>query len=133
MGNRQGAIYNPFLASAPIEELPSPVANLMTQHFDGKIGAYAYMLFVLLYIPCVSTMAVVRQEAGRRLMWFSVVWSLVVAYAAAVLFYQVATLVAHPSQSIFWAAAMLTFVVATIFFYKRSFRNWEVGNAIATS
>src|ERR1700733_6487526 len=35
----------------------SPHSALMQQHFEGKIGAFAYLLFTLLYIPCMSTFA----------------------------------------------------------------------------
>ena len=74
----------------------------MQQQFDGQIGAYAYLLFVLLYIPCVSTMAVIRQEAGRELMWFAVIWSSVLAYVTAAGFYQLATFARHPTSSVLW-------------------------------
>jgi ferrous iron transport protein B len=75
-----------------LNSLYKPIGQ-MYNHFDGKIGAYAYLLFILLYIPCVSTMAAIRQEAGRRLMWFSIVWSLLLAYTISVLFYQIASLI----------------------------------------
>ncbi len=26
----------------------------MNQHFDGKVGAFAYLLFILMYFPCVA-------------------------------------------------------------------------------
>lgn len=74
-----------------INDVSSTAYGVMYQRFDGPLGAYAYLLFILLYIPCVSTMGVIRQEAGKRLMWFSVAWSLFVAYVVAVLFYQLAT------------------------------------------
>ena len=97
-----GALLNPIVASAPDGALSQSVYGIMYQHFDGKIGAYAYLLFILLYIPCVSTMAAIRQEASRKLMWFSIAWSFIVAYAAAVLFYQLATFALHPQQSVAW-------------------------------
>lgn len=74
--------------------------------FDGPVGAYAYLLFVLLYIPCVSTMAVIRQEASRKIMWFSIGWSSLVAYSAAVLFYQCATIQMHPLQTVLWGGVI---------------------------
>jgi len=79
----------------------------LAQAFDGAVGAYAYLLFVLLYIPCASTVAVIRTEAGRRLMWFSVLWSSALAYGAAVLFYQLGTARQHPEQSLFWVASII--------------------------
>ena len=101
------ALVNPILASAPDSELSQSVYGMMAKRFDGQAGAFAYLLFILLYIPCVSTMAAIRQEANRQLMWFSVAWSFLVAYAAAVLFYQMARFAQHPQQSLFWIVAML--------------------------
>ncbi|WP_338034422.1 Fe(2+) transporter permease subunit FeoB [Legionella cardiaca] len=96
------ALLNPLVASAPDGDLSQSVYGMMVERFDGKAGAYAYLVFILLYIPCVSTMAVIRQEASRKLMWFSVIWSFVVAYMSAVLIYQLATFVSHPQQSLSW-------------------------------
>ena len=81
--------------------------GVMQVYFDGQIGAYAYLLFVLLYSPCVSTVAVIRQESNRRWMWFSVAWSTFVAYAVAVLFYQLATVMQHPAQTALWFVLLL--------------------------
>ncbi|KTD33140.1 ferrous iron transport protein B [Legionella nautarum] len=103
------ALINPIIASAPDGEVSQSVYGMMVQRFDGQAGAYAYLLFILLYIPCVSTMAVIRQEASRKLMWFSIFWSFIIAYATAVLFYQSATFAAHPQQSITWVLVILGF------------------------
>ena len=100
------ALLNPILASAPVKDVSPAIYGVMVQHFDGQAGAYAYLLFILLYIPCVSTMAAIRQEASRKLMWFSVSWSLMVAYGAAVVFYQLATIKAHPQQTLIWIIAI---------------------------
>ena len=96
------ALWNPILASAPGGEVSKSVYGIMVSRFDGKAGAFAYLLFILLYIPCVSTMAVIRQETNQRLMWFSTIWSFLVAYVAAVGFYQLATFSQHPEQSLLW-------------------------------
>ncbi|CEG55885.1 Fe(2+) transporter permease subunit FeoB [Legionella fallonii] len=113
------ALLNPIAASADDGQLSQSVYGVMFQRFDGKIGAYAYLLFVLLYIPCVSTMAVIRQEANKRLMWFSVTWSFFVAYFVAVIFYQSAKFLEHSQHSLIWIISM-SFVligVVTLFYY----------------
>lgn len=92
-----------------------PVYGIMAQRFDGWVGAYAYLLFILLYIPCVSTMAAIRQEASRTLMWFSMTWSFLLAYVVAVIFYQIATCMTHPIQSLTWVAIMISFILLFIF------------------
>ena len=54
--------------------------------------AFAFMVFVLLYTPCVATIAAVRRELGTRWMWFDVAYQLILAYIAAFLIYQVGRL-----------------------------------------
>lgn len=107
------ALFNPILASAPSGEISKSMYGAMYQHFDGQVGAYAYLLFILLYIPCASTMAAIRQEASRNWMWFSIAWSSLMAYSAAVIFYQLATFMSHPIQSMAW---LLTISIAVVIF-----------------
>lgn len=111
-------LLHPLSANLTDVALPSAVGDIMVRHFDGKIGAYAYLLFVLLYIPCVSTMAAIRQEAGRRLMWFSIIWSLILAYGASVGFYQIATIGRHPVQTLSWIFLIGLTVLTTIFMIR---------------
>ncbi len=54
----------------------------------GALAALAFMVFVLLYTPCVAVIAAARQEFGNRWMWFSVVGQLVIAWVAALLVFQ---------------------------------------------
>ena len=82
------------------------VYGLMYQQFDGRIGAFAYLLFVLLYFPCVSTMAAIWRELSRGWAVFSACWSTGVAYAVAVVFYQAATYLQHPVPSLLWIASL---------------------------
>jgi ferrous iron transport protein B len=109
-----GSFGNPVLAQAPVHTLTQSVYGLMYQRFDGQIGAFAYLLFVLLYFPCVSTTAVMLRELNRAWTLFSVAWSTAVAYGAAVLFYQAATFKHHPLSSALWIAGILVLLGATI-------------------
>lgn len=127
------ALWNPVLASAADNEVSQSVYGFMAQRFDGQVGAYAYLLFVLLYVPCVSTMAVIRQEASKRLMWLSVIWSFMVAYAAAVIFYQAATFMAHPEQSVMWILGIITVLVSAISWFYFSEKKQEHAHVTTTS
>jgi ferrous iron transport protein B len=50
------------------------------------------MLFTLLYTPCLSTVAVIRSESkSAKFTWFSVLWSLALAWLTSFAFYQLAT------------------------------------------
>ncbi len=58
----------------------------------GPIAAVAFNVFVLLYIPCVSAVSAMRQEFGPRWMWAQIIYTLVVAWSAAVVVFQVGKL-----------------------------------------
>ena len=62
---------------------------------NGPIAAVAYNVFVLLYIPCVSAISAMRQEFGARWMWTQVVYTLILAWAAAVVVFQVGKVLLH--------------------------------------
>jgi ferrous iron transport protein B len=114
------ALWNPVAARAADNPISQSVYGIMFQRFDGKIGAYAYLLFVLLYIPCVSTMAVIRQEANKRFMWTSIIWSFFVAYSVAVIFYQAAKFFERTQQSYLSIISILLgslFIIA-LFYYR---------------
>ncbi len=104
-----GAFSNPVLAQAPVSSLSENVYGLMYQKFDGQIGAMAYLFFVLLYVPCVSTTAAVWRELNRAWALFSVFWSTAVAYGVAVGFYQLMTLFRHPMASMGWLVGIVMF------------------------
>ena len=56
------------------------------------LSAFTFMLFVLLYFPCVATIFTLRREAGRRWAWFMVGHSLILAWLVAFIVYQVGLL-----------------------------------------
>lgn len=53
-------------------------------------SAYAFMVFSLLYTPCVATLGVIKSETKSwKWMWFSLGYQLVVAYVVSLVFYQI--------------------------------------------
>jgi ferrous iron transport protein B len=67
------------------------LASVMATRIDG-IQAYSFMLFVLIYTPCLSTVAVLRQESRS---WsftaLAIAWPLLLAWVVSFVFYRVAT------------------------------------------
>lgn len=62
-------------------------AHLHTS-FDW-VEAYSFMLFTLIYTPCLSTIATLRSESGSsRFAALSIVWGLVLAWIVSFAFYQ---------------------------------------------
>ena len=60
----------------------------ITSNGHGVLAALSYMLFVLLYTPCMVAVAAERQELGAKWMWASVIGQLVLAWLVAVVVFQ---------------------------------------------
>ncbi len=86
-------------ASAEELEVGGGVFGAMASRFDGTAGAFAYMLLILLYTPCVAALGAMRQENGLGWTAFAAVWTTGVGYTASVAFYQVAVFSRDPAAS----------------------------------
>ena len=59
----------------------------------GPLNAYALMVFCLLYVPCMATIATIKKESGSwKFTGAMVVFQLLLAWVAAVLVYQIGSL-----------------------------------------
>jgi ferrous iron transport protein B len=92
-------------------EVNSRVFGAMQTRFDGAAGAFAYMLLILLYVPCVAALGAIRHELSLRWTAFAAAWTTGLGYMAAVSFYQIATYARDPATA----------------------RNWLIGCAVAFS
>ena len=90
----------------------STFANMQT-HFDGQVGAFAYLLFILLYMPCAAAMGSLIRESGRNWAIFTAMWCNLMAFMISSLYYQLATFAAHPAQSMAWVAFYTMVAVLT--------------------
>jgi len=90
----------------------STFAN-MQSHFDGQVGAFAYLLFVLLYMPCAAAMGSLVRESGRNWAIFTAMWCNLMAFMVSTLYYQLATFSCHPAQSLAWVAFYAVVAVLT--------------------
>lgn len=92
----------------------------MESRFSGQAGAFAYLLFILLYFPCVAVIGAIVREAGGRWALFVAAWTTGVAYTSATLFYQIATFEQHPGSSIGWIVSLLGLSVLAIWLLRQS-------------
>ena len=66
--------------------------KLAGQKVFTPLVAYAFMIFILLYVPCVATVSAVFKEAGSKWAAFSVIFNTSVAWIVAFLIYQIGML-----------------------------------------
>lgn len=107
-------MLNPFTANEADHQMTKSAMGNMQQAFVTGFAAFAYLLFVLLYIPCVSTMGTIAREIGTGWAYFSSIWSLSVAYSAGVIFYQCTIFLLHPWQSLAWILGLIAINVLWI-------------------
>ncbi|WBM61016.1 Fe(2+) transporter permease subunit FeoB [Providencia sp. PROV188] len=113
------ALSNPIEASMGDAEMATGSMGTMAAKFGSDIAAYSYLIFVLLYVPCVSVMGAIARETNKSWMTFSILWGLNVAYSLAALFYQTATFSEHPQSSLITIGAVLLFNIVLITALRR--------------
>lgn len=115
-----------LVSAAEAQDVDTRTFTALQKGFDGKIGAFAYLLFVLLYIPCIATIGAMYREIDGAWSAFITVWSLGSGYGVAVGFYQAATFARHPFTSGIWLAFIVASITATIWFLRRHASNNEI-------
>jgi ferrous iron transport protein B len=73
-----------------LTELMAAVETSFEESSDGHgaLASLAFMVFVLLYTPCMVAVAAERQELGAKWMWFSIVGQLALAWVVALIVFQ---------------------------------------------
>ncbi|MGF1614626.1 MAG: Fe(2+) transporter permease subunit FeoB [Gammaproteobacteria bacterium] len=109
-------------AAAEAQEVSVSTFGAMASRFDGQAGAFAYLLFVLMYFPCVAAVAAVYRETNAAWTGFVAAWTTGMGYMSATIFYQAATFSQHPATSLSWIVGLLALfvgVVATLWYLGR--------------
>lgn len=96
--------------------------STMTQlqiKFNGDTGAFAYLLFILLYTPCAAAMGAFVREVGPRWASFIAAWSMGMAFMFSTMFYQAATFADHPVQSLCWLLGYSVVALLIVYFMRQ--------------
>ena len=101
------------------QKLDNSFIGIMHIKFRNPIAAFSYLLFVLLYFPCISAITMIARELNKAWAAFSVVWSTLLAYTIAVIFYQVATFGMHEWSSMIWIIGLLCGFTTIIYWLRR--------------
>jgi len=76
--------------STPLKEKLQTATKPDGEHVFNPIVAYSFMLFILLYFPCIAALAAIRREAGTKWMVFEIFYTTAVAWLVSFIFYQIA-------------------------------------------
>lgn len=67
--------------------------------FGSTSAVFAYLLMVLLYVPCVAAVAAIYREVGTKWTIFACAWTLALGYSAATIFYRTVNFASAPGYS----------------------------------
>ena len=68
--------------------------QLMLRDGITPLIAYAYLIFILLYFPCIATIAAIKNETGSwRWAFFAALYTTIVAWVASALVFQIGSLI----------------------------------------
>jgi ferrous iron transport protein B len=90
---------------------------IFEEKFGGTAAIFAFLLFVLLYSPCVSAMGAIANEIGTKWAWLVGLWSTWNAFAFASMYYQ---LVSNDfsMKGFLYVLLFITIYVIIFFIYK---------------
>ena len=74
-------------------------------------SAVSFLIFSLLYCPCVSNLAVIKKETDKFYMWFSLISQLTIAYVLSFIIYQTLTKGLNFAIVIIFVIALIVFAI----------------------
>lgn len=121
-----GTLLDPLGLSLNDDASDSPqnaTLENMAAYFGSDLAAFSYLVFILLYAPCVAVIAAMHKESGLK--WAGLVfgWTTLVGYISATMVYQVGSFSAHPQFSSAWIVGIVAVLALAIIALKRVGRN----------
>ncbi|CSA50411.1 ferrous iron transport protein B [Vibrio cholerae] len=113
-------------AVAQEQEVDGSIFGNLHTYFANAHVAFAYLIFILLYTPCVAAMGAYVREFGAAYARFIAVWTMGLAYGSAVLYYQATHIAEHPMYSLIWIGVIVGIGFATYWALKQTGRKQKM-------
>jgi len=99
-------------------DVNSQTLGEMRRRFGSANNAFAYLLFVLIYMPCIAVIAVIYREIGARWAVFSMLYLTILAWVVSTMFYQASQFLVQPAASTLWLSICLLMIIAFFIYLK---------------
>jgi ferrous iron transport protein B len=106
-----------------IEESASMFESMQKAFNNSSAAAFAFLIFVLLYVPCISAVSVAVREVGFALVILQSLYSTMLGWCLAVIFYQ--TTEGHSLPVIAMALSILLATIFGVIFYAKKSGRFE--------
>ncbi len=87
-------------AAAEEQEVAVDTVSMMQKLFGSPLAAFAYLMMVLLYMPCAAAIGAVYREAGTAWTLFLASWTTAMGYCGATLVYRLGNFSADPVYAV---------------------------------
>ena len=102
-------------AIAEEQAVDASIFGNLKHHFVTGHAAFAYLIFILLYTPCVAAMGAYVREFGMKYARFIAIWTMGLAYGSATLYYQASHFMQQPVKSSLWIGVI---VITSLLIYQ---------------
>lgn len=116
-------------AAAEASEVSTSTIDSLKMLFGSQSAAFAYLLMVLLYLPCCAAIAAIYREVGAAWTLFAAAWTTVLGYSAATIFYRTVNFSADPGYAIVSIIGCFAALAAMIFWMKQFAKKENKGRA----
>ncbi len=100
------------------QDISQSIFPVIRQSFDGTLGAFSYLLFILLYSPCVSAIGATHKETGTKWTLFSILWTTFLAFSLSTIVYQFGQISKSPGSALGWISFFVVLHIINIFALK---------------
>ncbi|MGL6316248.1 Fe(2+) transporter permease subunit FeoB [Vibrio sp. WXL103] len=101
------------------QEVNSSIFDNINQQFASVHAAFAYLIFILLYTPCIAAMGAYVREFGQVFARYVALYTMGLGYGAATFYYQATHFSQHPVTSAVWMGSIVAFSGACFIVLKR--------------
>lgn len=117
LGTNIGDVSDSSAVAEEMEIEDSIFGEMRSRFAGGPAAAFAYLLFILLYVPCLVAVAAMYKEIGLAYTVFQMTYSTVLAWVVATLFFQIT--VGHSILFIAEALILLAILIGSINYYGK--------------
>ncbi len=101
-------------------EADTSIFNNLHSRFASQHAAFAYLIFILLYTPCVAAMGAYMREFGSKYARFIALWTMGLAYTGAAFYNKALHFSQAPLNSSLWLFGIILLYVVIYHLLKRA-------------
>lgn len=117
--------------AAEDQQVDASIFGNLKEKFVSANAAFAYLIFILLYTPCVAAMGAYVKDFGDKFAAFIASYTMLLAYTGAAFYHNLTHFGLHPLTSSVWIAVVLGIWGGTYLLLKRQGQKKPQGEMVS--